>query len=185
MGEVLAYMLLTQEYGTLIGYKSVRDRELIDLPGRGIDVIGVENGEKIRLILGEVKVSNAEDSSNVVDYNDDAISKSLEKHIQQHGITSRKLWSIIPRTRDIHFREMLEVAALYWDHKMWTHLSVICSGILVRPEEKYKKEEFGKLIKEPKLVDPAKVRFLIICMQNDLEDLADQLHRLIGAEGGV
>jgi hypothetical protein len=38
-GETLCYMLLEQSYGTRFGYKGVRDRELINLPGRGIDSI--------------------------------------------------------------------------------------------------------------------------------------------------
>ncbi|MBA2283934.1 MAG: hypothetical protein H0W02_00475 [Ktedonobacteraceae bacterium] len=41
-GELLCYMLLERDYGTSFGAKSICHRELRDLPGRGIDAIGVE-----------------------------------------------------------------------------------------------------------------------------------------------
>jgi hypothetical protein len=43
LGEMLAYELLEGEYRTGIGYKLVRDREAVKLPGRGIDAIGAEH----------------------------------------------------------------------------------------------------------------------------------------------
>ena len=51
MGETLAYIMLEQNYNTQIGYKSVRDRELIQLPGRGIDIVGVVNDNSLVLLL--------------------------------------------------------------------------------------------------------------------------------------
>jgi hypothetical protein len=57
-GEILCYMLNEHDHNTRFGYKSVRDRELTQLPGRGIDAVGVEAGQPLNLVLGEVKVSN-------------------------------------------------------------------------------------------------------------------------------
>jgi hypothetical protein len=54
-GETVAYCLLEERFGTRFGYKSIRDRELPRLPGRGIDAIGIEYTENgpLRLVLGE------------------------------------------------------------------------------------------------------------------------------------
>jgi len=40
-GEMLCYLLMEHDHNTRFGYKSVRDRELTQLPGRGIDAVGV------------------------------------------------------------------------------------------------------------------------------------------------
>jgi hypothetical protein len=41
-GEVMLGLANTELYGATYGYRSVRDRETVQLPGRGIDQIGVE-----------------------------------------------------------------------------------------------------------------------------------------------
>ncbi len=37
-GETIAYLILEKHFSTAIGYKGVRDRETVKLPGRGIDI---------------------------------------------------------------------------------------------------------------------------------------------------
>lgn len=64
-GEVSSYIALEQLFSTMLGYKSVRDRETIQLTGRGIDAVGVESEDdlpQITLVLVETKVSD-EDAS--------------------------------------------------------------------------------------------------------------------------
>jgi hypothetical protein len=186
MGETLAYMILEQEYSTRFGYKSVRDRELIQLSGRGIDAVGVENDDTLTLLLGEVKVSGEDrNPPQVVDRNNDSISKSLLAHIKNHDETSRKIWDMARRSRDTVFAELLFAAAIYWDEKKWSHLHVICCGVLVRPQDKHKEKDFGLLKDNPGHVAPARVRFLIICVNNDLEETVSEFYRLATAEEEV
>jgi hypothetical protein len=90
-GETLCYIILEQQYSTMLGYKSVRDRELINLPGRGIDAIGIENDGKLTLVLGEVKVSNASASPpQVVDASDDSLRNQHLGHLNELNITTKK-----------------------------------------------------------------------------------------------
>lgn len=182
MGETLAYIILEQKYNIQIGYKSVRDRELIQLPGRGIDVVGVEDNDTLVLLLGEVKVSDeGRHPPLVVDYKDDSISKSLIRHIKNHKETSRKIWDIARRTRDEVVQRLLFTAALYWDKQMWSYLRVVCCGVLLRSRDKYNEKDFGLLKDKPELVAPAKVRFLIVCVHGDLEETVSEFCRLATA----
>src|SRR5207237_641083 len=74
--ETISYCLLADVFKTRFGYKSLRDRELVQLTGRGIDAIGIEveeNGD-IRLVLGETKLSDeAKSPPAVVDKGDDCL----------------------------------------------------------------------------------------------------------------
>ena len=179
MGETLAYILLEQNYSTQIGYKGVRTRELIQLTGRGIDAIGVENNGVLTLVLVEVKVSNQDrNPPDVVDKNEDSISKTLKGHIRNHQKTSRKIWDVIRKTEDPSIKDLLSAAALYWDEKMWSFLRIICCGILIRPLCKYRKKDFGLLKDDPGLVSHAKVRFLIVCVNDDLDNFVSEFYRM-------
>lgn len=179
MGETLAYVMLEQTYNTQIGYKSVRDRELIQLPGRGIDIVGVENSSFLVLLLGETKVSDeGRNPPRVVDDNEDSISKSLIKHMENHEETSRKIWDITRRVSDHIVWELFVSAALYWDCRMWSNLGIICCGVLIRPRDKYSEKDFGILKENPEFVDPAKMRFIIVCIDDDLEKTVSEFYRL-------
>lgn len=186
MGETLSYILLEQNYNTKIGYKSIRDRELVQQPGRGIDIVGVENNGNLTLILGEVKVSNEDrNPPRVVDSNEDSISNSLIGHIQNHEETSNKLWDVARRTQDPEVSTLLFTAAIYYDEKDWTNLHVICCGVLVRPRNKYNNSDFGLLIAEPDRVAPAKMRFLIACINCELDDFVSEFHQVAILDGGA
>jgi hypothetical protein len=177
MGETLAYIMLEQNYNTQIGYKSVRDRELIQLPGRGIDIVGIENGDSLTLLLGEAKVSDeGRNPPRVVDYNEDSISNQLIKHIENHEETSKKVWDITRRISDHVVWQLFVSAAIYWDQKMWSNLGVICCGVLLRPLDKYNEQDFGILREKPELVAPAKIRFLIFCFEGDLEKTVSEFY---------
>lgn len=185
MGETLAYVVLEQEYGTNIDHKLVVERELIGSPGRGIDVVGIENDGKLKLVFAEIKVSDEKSPPQVVDKKKDSISKKLKEHINNQKVTIDKIWDIIRKTRDESFRDLLISATLYWEQENWSKLHIICCGILVRPQDKYRKEDFGKLKEKPKLVHPAAVRFLIICVPGDIEEMVNEFHRLAIAVGGA
>lgn len=186
MGETLTYIILEQNYSTQIGYKGIRSRELIQLTGRGIDVVGVENNGVLTLVLGEVKVSNQDrNPPDVVDKNRDSISKTLKAHIKNHQETSRKIWDIIRKTEDPSLKDLISAAAIYWDEKKWSFLHIICCGILVRPLSKYRNKDFGSLKDDPGLVSPGKVRFLIICINDDLDDFVSEFYRMVREKEGT
>ena len=186
MGETLAYTVLEREYKTIIGYKGVRDRELIQRTGRGIDVIGIETDGNFTLLLGEVKVSSEDKNPpRVVDENDDAISKSLQSHMSNNAETSKKIWDVARRIRDNSVAEQFFAAAMYWDLEMWTKLKVVCYGVLIRPKDKYNDDDFGSLKSNPGIVTPGTVRFIIVCFDGDIEEVVSEFHTLAKAEEEV
>ncbi len=177
MGETLGYVLLESNYNTLIGYKGVRERELVDRPGRGFDIIGVEDGQKLKLLFGEVKVSDEDrETPQVVDSSSDSISKTLKKHMQNHEETVKKTWDVARKTRDPVEQQRLLEAALYFDYKKWDKLEVVCCAVLVRSSRKYQEENFGELKQRPELVTPGNVRFLIVCFDCELYELVNQFY---------
>jgi hypothetical protein len=183
MGETAAYSLLEREYNTVIGYKGVRDRELSQLTGRGIDVIGIENNNTFTLLLGEAKVSSENrNPPRVVDDNEDSISKSLESHISNHSETSKKIWDVARHIRDNTIAQQFFTAAIYWDDEMWTEMDVVCCGVLVRPKEKCNENDFGLLRATPDIVAPGTVRFIIVCFDEDLEEVVSTFHSLAKQE---
>ena len=180
IGETLAYILLEQNYGTQIGSKGVQNRELVQSVSRGIDVVGVENNGILTLVLGEAKVSNQDrNPPDVVDTNRDSISKTLRAHIKNHQETSRKIWDVIRKCENPVIKDLLLAAAIYWDEKMWSFLRIICCGILVRPLNKYSTKDFGLLKGDPGLLSPAKVRFLIVCVNDDLDNFVSEFYRMV------
>jgi hypothetical protein len=184
LGEVLAMMVLEQEYGTQFAYKSVRDREVCQLAGRGIDAIGIENAERLTLLIGEAKVS-AESGSipKVVDRSKDSLSKQLKGHMKAHTETGRKLWDIVRRTTDANLQSLFITAALYWEEKCWDKLAVVCCATLVRPKSLYKRRDFGSLWESPEQTSPASVRFLILCVQESIDNAVKKFYEAAMLEG--
>ncbi len=177
-GETLAAMLLSQEWGTKFGYQAVRDRETIHLPGRGIDIVGVElptaSSERLRLILGEVKVSSDRNSPpSVVDTKEDGLAKQHLAHLREHQVTSEKLWNTSRMVVDVDIRDRFLEAALYFEDALWDHLDVVCCAILVRPKGCYNATDFGNKLTSPDDYRPALIRFCILCISDTLDSTVD------------
>lgn len=184
-GETLSYMVLEQRYQTRIGYKSVRDRETINLPGRGIDAIGIENNGGLTLILSETKVSDENRTPpQVVDRNRDSLSKQLKNHITRHEETSRKIWNTAKLCNDSAIRNDLFAVALRWDERAWDKITVVCCAILIRPRARYTERDFGRLRDNPNALGHARIRFLILCIPNDVGNIIESFHRIITSSVG-
>jgi hypothetical protein len=163
-------MLLEQSYGTRFGYKGVQDRELIYLPGRGIDAVGVENGNQLSLVLGEVKVSNENASPpQVVDYSDDSLKHQHRGHLGDLDTTKTKVWDLTRRASEVETRDLLFQAALYLDEERWDSLTLIACCFMIRPQGRYKEADFGSFKRSPRDYAPATVRFLVFCTPEDIE----------------
>ena len=179
-GEVLSYMLLEDHYSTKIVSKPVRERELTNITARGIDVVGIENGEKLRLIIGETKVS--EDPSTppaVVDENDDCLRIQLSSHIAKKDRTIDKLLHIARKSSSVDLRDELIAAVLYWQNERWDRLELICCGLLIRPCQCYKKTDFGKMLIDQKEFGQANIRFIILIIPNLVKDTIKKWHGLV------
>lgn len=179
-GETLCYMLLEQEYQTRFGYQSVCDRELIQLPGRGIDAVGIEEGSPLTLVLGETKVSDEKTSPpKVVDTNDDSLKVQHTDHLSNPTVTAGKIWNLARHVIEINLRNLYFLAAFYLEEQSWEKLQIIACSVLVRPRQKYKQSDYGSFRKTPSDYTPANIRFLVICVPGDVEPvLADWYKRV-------
>jgi hypothetical protein len=169
-GEVLAYALLQERFQTRIGYKLVRDRELPGQPGRGIDVVGIEEGVPLTLVLAEVKVS-AQDQNPpwVVDRNPDSIRQCLVGRITDHARTAMHIVTAARKTSNSEVAQLLFAAAELWAGRCWDRLRIICCGVLVRQKDRYTRKDFGSLLADSSQVGHGVIRFLIVCIPGDLE----------------
>jgi hypothetical protein len=170
-GETLSYLLLEGQYGTYIGYKSVRDRELTDLTGRGLDVMGIELGEQLTLILGEVKVSNeAASPPQVVDTGRHCLRDQHRGHLRNPKATAAKILNSSRRIRDASLRDRFFAAALLLREQRWQALRVVVCSILIRPQQLYTEADFGSFRARPDDYVPADIRFLIFRIPEAVEE---------------
>jgi hypothetical protein len=187
-GEVIAYMALEQAYGTQFGYKSVRDRELIHLPGRGIDGVGVELADKLKLVLTETKVSHdTRTPPRVVDIQEDSLRNQHLAH-NTDSKTCKKIWDLARRTTTAELQNLFIKAALLFEARNFELLDVITCCVLVRPHGVYHSNDFGTFMSSPDDYHPGKIRFLIVCIPSDqgnnIESVIDEWFQMLN-EGRV
>lgn len=176
-GETISYCFLEDQYGTRFGYKSIRDRELIQFTGRGIDAIGVEchDQEPICLVLGETKTSAEHRSPpQVVDSAQDSLRAQHMRHLSDQDDTLGKVWNAARHARDKETQQLLFTAALYLQDERWDKLRIVAFSCLVRPHSLYETTDYGSFRKKPTDFYPGKIRFAAFCVpSDDIETLID------------
>jgi hypothetical protein len=179
-GEVLSYGLLESQYGTEIPTKSIRMRERADCQARGIDIVGLESDGKLRLVMGECKVSDDPSSPpGVVDDNEDCLRKQLAGHLSRKDETIGKIGWLTRRVQSASCRDRLITAALYWEKERWDLLEIVCCPLLVRSEGAYKSSDFGSLVKDDAGFEKATIRFLILIVPGPIEPTVRKWHSMI------
>lgn len=174
LSEVLAYLTLERNFETQIAYKLVRDRELPQLTGRGIDVIGIEEGTKLFVVLGEIKFSDEDSSPNapqVVDASKDCMRVQHLGHISELNLTLNKIWECARRAKDSSLQSLLMAAALQLESGASDEVEIVSCCVLVRPEQRYSPGDYGSFKKDPNLYAPANVRFLVWMLPGDMESI--------------
>lgn len=179
-GETLSYLILQEQYKTEFGYKSIRDREVIQLTGRGIDAVGIEEEGILTLVLGEVKVSNDKSSPpSVVDKSNDCLREQHLNHISDMENTAKKIWDLSRRARVPRLQKLFQAAAFLLEEGMLDKLNLVVCSVLVRPKELFQKTDFGSFQSSPIDYDPARVRFLIICIPDDVSTCVTNWYELV------
>ncbi|EFF9267008.1 hypothetical protein ACSD1U_004493 [Escherichia coli] len=174
LSEVAAYMTLEKDYSTEIGFKLTRDRELITLPGRGIDAIGIEQGNKIVVVLTEVKFSDENSAPKppaVVDQKKDSMRNQHLAHLKEREKTTSKLFECARKTKDENLRNQYLTAAFYFEEERWDLMEVVSCCVLVRPKERQCDGDFGSFINTPDDFKPAKVRFIVISLPDSIDNI--------------
>lgn len=176
-GETIAYTILEEFYKTQFGYKSLRDRELIQLPGRGVDAIGVEyDGDKLILLLGEVKTSTAVKSPpDVVDKGSDCLNKQHSHHMQNIQETASKIMHAARHAKDPQTQQLLFASAMILDEENGLEkIKITLYSCLVRQKDRFNNNDFGSFKSNPKLFQPSLIRFVITRIPGDLEKVVDE-----------
>ncbi|WP_145997223.1 hypothetical protein [Pseudomonas guariconensis] len=176
LSEVAAYMTLEKDYGTEIGYKLTRDRELIALPGRGIDAIGIEKSNKLVVVLTEVKFSDENSAPKppaVVDKKKDGMRNQHRAHLKEREETTNKLFECARKTKDEELRNQYLAAAFYLEEERWDLMEVVSCCVLVRPKERHSEGDFGSFYQSPTDFTPANVRFIVIALPDNIDNIME------------
>lgn len=184
----LALMIVGEELrGYSYGYRSIRDRELRDSPGRGIDQIGVRLDEsidggvlvqRIVLMLGEAKHSSSKKSPPaVVDASDDGLSKQHKKHLTNRTRTADQVWTASKNSADSGTAELLQLAAHFFETED-PHLTVVATNLLMRPALG-SAADYGSFATAPADYEPAEIDFLLVRIPtDDVEIVVDEFLKL-------
>ncbi|MFH5926563.1 hypothetical protein [Roseomonas xinghualingensis] len=174
LSEVAGYLLLEDKYDTLIGYKLVRDRELVKLPGRGIDAIGIEEGAKLKVVLSEIKFSDQDlrpKPPGVVDAGADCMRAQHIGHLSELEFTVGKILDCGRRAKDERLQALYFSAAIYLEHAAWESVDIISSCILVRPKERHSPSDFGTFKGSPTDFAPGTIRFVVINLPGTMDEI--------------
>lgn len=186
LAEMLCYALLEDEYGTRFGYQGVCHRETTQLPGRGIDAVGIEDGDPLTLVLGEAKVSDEKRSPpRVVDTNDDSLRNQHRGHLRELEATASKVWNMSRHVMDMNLRDRFFVAASLLEFARWDKLRVVSACVLVRPKDKYTKADFGSFMQSPSDFRPAYIRYWVVSLPDGVEPTVTSWYESIERAGGL
>ena len=81
-------------------------------------------------------------------------------------------------------KKMLAKIALWWSQNDDTSLKVIVCPFLVRKGDLYKNTDYGFFKTEPDYFKPGKIRFLIVCLHEDLNSLSNMIYDKAVDENG-
>jgi hypothetical protein len=192
LGEMVLGLLCETHYGSRYGYRSIRDRETIQLPGRGIDQIGVELAQEvdregrtrtmITLVLGEAKVSSDKrHPPGVVDTGADCLRAQHLGHLADRDGTANKIWRASQACGDAETVKILRIAAQNFRHKVTDRFQIVCASVMLRPERIATAADFGSFRSNPDDYTPGQIRFLLVKVPHaDFDAAARELARLAG-----
>lgn len=186
-GETIAYMILETSDKTEIGYKGIRDRETIDQPDRGIDIVGIEGalevGSVLTLLIGEVKVSGDRSCPPaVVDSAQDSLRNQHKHHLKKRAETARKIFNKARQVTDADVQQKLMLAAYILENDKLEHLRVVACCVLVRPSAISNPADCGTFRNSPGDYAPADIRFLTVRIPGDVDSTVTLLRDELGKE---
>lgn len=157
-GELIAFVILERVYGTGVGHLNLRDRELVQQPGRGPGVLGVEADSQgtLALIVGETKTTTDGNSPPAVvdSSSQDCLRAQFEKHRSDLAVLGKKVLDAARKARDKQvFDQMLAIGAKLSLGKA-DGIRLIAHCCLVRQREHHKPTDFGVFHASPEDFSP-------------------------------
>jgi len=176
--ELLSLICLEGLHNTNVPVKNLFFRELTHAASRGVDILGYEYaGGNISLIICEVKGSKDKSSPpSVVHGTEDSMKAQLYSYVSDRQKTLNRILDVHKKTTPEH-KEILFKIALWWSQGNASALKVVVCPFLVRQAEYYKSDDFGFFKDEPDHFNPAQVRFLIVCIHDDIVELSNMIYK--------
>jgi hypothetical protein len=172
LAEVLAALALGAVHGTVVPASRIRHKEIPGAPSRGRDLLGID-AEPLVAVVGEVKASDEEASPpGVVDSGSSSMRVQLLTAATDGDRLSAELnWALKhapPEHRLLVAHAMLAYAA--------GELPVVVAPVLVRPAHRHGADDFGAFRQDPSQFAPALVRFCLLRVEDNLDDLAKAVY---------
>lgn len=167
------------EENFIIPIKNIATRENIDMPARGLDVVGYRNGETINLLLGEAKVSEERNSPpKVVDKNKDSLYETHTKHRTDKEYLLKKLMTVARKLSYEHSNPFLQVIGHIEDNQ-FDKFKIVYGCCLVRDSHCHKPTDFGKMKSSVSEFEPNSVHFLIVSFDKSITETVDAFHKKV------
>ncbi|MFA7255707.1 MAG: hypothetical protein WC133_06385 [Candidatus Omnitrophota bacterium] len=178
LAELLALVCLDGLFATKVPVKNIYSRELNAATSRGLDILGYEKvGNDLSLIICEVKGSEDGNSPpSVVETGEDSLKQQLYSYVTRKEKTLDRILNISKRAPSIEDKKILAQIAMNWAQGAASSLKVIVCPFLVRKMDCYKDTDYGSFRTAPGYHAPAKIRFLIVCVNSDLNALAEHIY---------
>jgi hypothetical protein len=173
LAEVLAMELAVSQFKTLVPAPRVAHKEIPQLASRGMDLIGFEESDTLRLVVGETKASD-EDASppGVVEGQKTSLREQLLSSIADTDrLLSELSWCLKHSAEDHH--SMIIRAALML---VVSSLEFVVFPVLVRSEAVNRPGDCGSFRETPQDFAPAAVRFCVIRLPGPVDEIAGSVY---------
>lgn len=172
LGEALTHLAFVHAHGTVVPASRIRNKEVPGQPARGRDLLGLDDSPPAA-VIGEVKSSSdASSPPPVVHVGDDCLRAQFVAFLGSDDAVLVELnWALkhsAPEHHDLIGRAM--VAHVVGE------LPVRVAPVLVRPRDRLGANDFGAFRDDPGQFDSATVRFSILTIDDNLEDLATAVY---------
>jgi hypothetical protein len=175
LGEVIAYAVLEGPRGAVMPAKRIREKEIPQLPSRGLDALAFQPGDELRLLVAEVKTSDEEASPpRVVGQGESSLHAQTVKLVTDPARLLVELNWVFKHTTPEH--ELLVARAILL--KTREQLPTMAVPVLVRPTRHHQDTDCCVFETDPDSVAPAMIRFSVVRVGEALENLAAQVYRL-------
>ncbi len=164
-----------------IPYKNITNRELAQLPGRGIDAVGYRlSNDKIELLIGEAKVSHqVKNPPDVVDYSKDSMHNTQLKFKNNKQELLNKL-SDYTRKLSGEDAEKMGIALLLIEFDKNDKYDLVFGCALIRDLNCVKiEDDYGKFYTQKTDFDPHQISFCIVNFNQSIENTVELFYKKV------
>ena len=172
LAEALAHVALAELHGTVIPAPRIRNKEVPKQPARGRDLLGLDD-DPLVAVIGEIKASSeAASPPAVVGSGDNSIRAEFLTFLSiEDAVLTELNWALKhakPEHHGLIARAILAHVA--------NNLPLCAAPVLVRPAAHRGADDFGTFRDNPGEFAPARVRFSILTVDEELDALAKTVY---------